>query len=189
MTRLWFVRHGPTHAKSMVGWSDIPADLSDTAAITRLRNYLPAAPIVSSDLLRAMATADALAPDTRLPHDPELREINFGDWELKTFTEVEADDPETIRAYWETPGEIAPPNGESWNAVRKRVDAAIDGYIAREHSDLIIVAHFGVILTQVQRALGIDAYTAFSHKIENLSVTALAFGSHGWTVGNINHNP
>ncbi|MFT7106519.1 MAG: broad specificity phosphatase PhoE [Yoonia sp.] len=173
----------------MVGWSDIPADLSDTAAITRLRNYLPAAPIVSSDLMRATATADALATDVRLLHDPNLREINFGDWELKTFAEVEAKDPETIRSYWETPGEVAPPNGESWNAVRRRVDTAIDEYLALGHDDLIIVAHFGVILTQVQRALGIDAYAAFSHKIENLSVTALTYGSQGWTVGNINHNP
>ena len=36
MTRLWWVRHGPTHAKAMVGWRDLPADLSDTAALARL---------------------------------------------------------------------------------------------------------------------------------------------------------
>jgi broad specificity phosphatase PhoE len=183
------VRHGPTHAKSMVGWSDIPADLSDTAAIERLRGFLPHAPVVSSDLLRASATADALQRDIRLPHDPNLREINFGDWELKTFAEVQADDPETIRAYWETPGHVAPPNGESWNAVRTRVDNAIDSYLAQNHKDLIIVAHFGVILTQVQRALGIDAYTAFGHRIDNLSVTALTRDPDGWTAGQINHIP
>lgn len=189
MTRLWLVRHGPTHAKSMVGWSDIPADLSDTAKMQRLRDYLPSAPAVSSDLVRATATADALTPDIRLPHDPDLREINFGDWELKTFADIEAKDPKTIRAYWETPGEVAPPNGESWNTVRRRVDAAIDAYLAQGHKDLIIVAHFGVILTQVQRALDIDAYTAFSHRIENLSVTAIEHGSFGWNVRLINHIP
>jgi alpha-ribazole phosphatase len=36
MTRFWLVRHGPTHAKAMVGWSDLPADLSDTAALSRV---------------------------------------------------------------------------------------------------------------------------------------------------------
>lgn len=170
----------------MVGWSDIPADLSDTQAVARLRNYLPKAPIVSSDMVRATATADAVATGTRLPHDPNLREINFGDWELKSFAEVEAKDPDTIRTYWETPGEVAPPNGESWNIVRKRVNTAIDGYLSQGHNDLIIVAHFGVILTQVQRALDIDAYSAFSHKIENLSVTRLAHGPEGWKVECIN---
>lgn len=189
MTKLWLVRHGPTHAKSMVGWSDVPADLSDTAAIARLRAFLPNAPVVSSDLIRASATADALAPALRLPHDPLLREINFGAWELQTFAEVEAKDPHTIRAYWDTPGHVAPPGGESWNAVRGRVDSAIDRYLADGHGNLVIVAHFGVILTQVQRALGIGAYEAFNHRINNLSVTVLEHSTTGWSTHHINHTP
>lgn len=183
------VRHGPTHAKTMVGWSDLPADLSDTAAIARLRDFLPDAPVVSSDLVRAIATADALTLPVRLPNNTGLREINFGDWELRTFAEVEAENPSTIRAYWETPGHVAPPNGESWNAVRQRVDTAIDEYLQADHTDLIVVAHFGVILTQVQRALGIGAFEAFSHRIDNLSVTVLGHDSTGWAVDHINHNP
>lgn len=183
------VRHGPTHAKSMVGWSDIPADLSDTAALARLRAHLPEAPVVSSDLQRAVTTADTLAATLRLPHDRNLREINFGAWELKTFAEVEAEDPQTIRAYWETPGHVAPPEGESWNAVRQRVDAAVDHYLTLGYADLIIVAHFGAILTQVQRALGIEAYAAFGHRIENLSVTTLAHDQGRWRADCINHNP
>jgi alpha-ribazole phosphatase len=173
----------------MVGWSDIPADLSDKAQLDRLREYLPEAPVVSSDLVRATTTADALQRDIRLPHDPNLREINFGDWELKTFAEVEETDPHTIRAYWETPGEVAPPNGDSWNAVRARVNRAVDGYVAQNYKDLIIVAHFGVILTQVQRALDITAYAAFGHKIDNLSVTQIDYENGNWQEGRINHSP
>lgn len=183
------VRHGPTHAKAMIGWTDIAADLSDAAKLDRLRNFLPKAPVVSSDLIRATATADALHPIKRLPHDPALREINFGDWEMKTFTEVEDAEPERIRAYWETPGEVSPPNGESWNAVRARVDDAIDGYLAHGHDDIIVVAHFGAILTQVQRGLGLSSYEAFGHKIDNLSVTMMKFSAAEWQVEHINHNP
>ncbi|HHL22744.1 MAG TPA: histidine phosphatase family protein, partial [Aliiroseovarius sp.] len=29
MISWWWLRHGPTHAKGLVGWSDVPADLSD----------------------------------------------------------------------------------------------------------------------------------------------------------------
>ena len=189
MTRLWLVRHGPTHAKSMVGWSDVPADLSDTAAIARLRTFLPDAPVVSSDLIRASATADVLAPVVRLPHDPMLREINFGDWEMQTFADVEARDPQTLQAYWETPGDVFPPNGESWNAVRSRVDAAIDRYLSEGHHDLIIVAHFGVILTQIQRALRIGADKAFGHRIDNLSATVMECRTAEWAIHHINHTP
>ncbi len=187
MTTLWLVRHGPTHAKAMVGWTDLPADLSDTAAVARLRASLPDAPMVSSDLIRAVATADALQPNARLPHDPALREINFGAWDGLTFPEAEAKDPDLLRAYWETPGDVAPPAGESWNTVRARADAAIDRYIALGHTDLIVVAHFGMILTQVQRALGITSYAAFGHKISNLSVTKIEATPTGWAAPVINH--
>ena len=183
MTRLWLVRHGPTHAKAMVGWTDLPADLSDLDAIARLSDHLPDAPVVSSDLSRAVCTADAIqAQRPRLPHDAALREIHFGDWEMATFS----DDP-LMRAYWETPGDIAPPNGESWNAVAARVSTAIDGYLALGLPDLIVVGHFGMILTQVQRALSITPYEAFGHRIDNLSVTEITTAP--WSAERINHKP
>jgi hypothetical protein len=62
VARLWWVRHGPTHQTTFTGWRDVPADLSDGAALDRLDAYLPAhAVLVSSDLLRASATADRIS--------------------------------------------------------------------------------------------------------------------------------
>lgn len=190
MRRLFWVRHGPTHARSMVGWSDIPADLSDTAQLRRLHDHLPGdAPVISSDLTRAAATADAIAgARTRLPHDPDLREINFGDWELKRFDQIE--DQAHARAYWENPGDVRPPGGESWNQVTARVDAAVARiFCENAHADIIAVAHFGVILTQLQQALRVGAYEAFSHKIDNLSVTELHLRDDGWHAARFNHHP
>lgn len=189
MTTFWWVRHGPTHAKSMVGWSDIPADLSDTAALERLSDYLPQdAAILSSDLIRTRATADAIAGQRRrLPDQPALREINFGDWELRRFDEVESETPELIRAYWENPGDVRPPNGESWHQVSARVTNAVEA-LATTHENLIVVAHFGTILTQVQNALRIGSYEAFSHRIDNLSVTRLTLTDR-WRAHEINHLP
>ncbi|NVO56505.1 histidine phosphatase family protein [Rhodobacteraceae bacterium B1Z28] len=192
MTRLHLVRHGPTHAKTMVGWSDLPADLSDHAAIARLQDHLPHdAIIVSSDLSRAIDTASAIqGPRLRLPHHPDLREINFGRWELRGFAEIEAEDPDLAFAYWDNPGDVRPPQGESWNEVRARVDSTIDALMSNHPSaDLVVVAHFGVILTQVQRALDLDAQQALSHRIDNLSVTEVTHDGIRWSVGKINHLP
>ncbi|NOD84383.1 histidine phosphatase family protein [Ruegeria sp. HKCCD6119] len=192
MMRLHLVRHGPTHAKTMVGWSDLPADLSDTAALKRLHNHLPPeALVVSSDLSRAVDTATAIQGQRqRLPHHPGLREIHFGDWELRGFSEIEAEDSELAFSYWDNPGDVRAPKGESWNDVRNRVDAAIDTLVS-VHSgrDLVIVAHFGVILTQVQRALDLDGQQTFSHRIDNLSVTDILIDAGRWSVGTINHLP
>ena len=192
MTRLFLVRHGPTHAKSFVGWSDLPADLSDAGAVARLSAHLPeSALVVSSDLVRAAATADAIQGGReRLPHQRDLREFNFGDWELLSFREVEVRDAELARAYWTTPGDIRPPGGESWNDARLRVDAALDALLAENPGrDLVVVAHIGVILGQVQRALGVDPAEVIGHKIDNLSVTHLTRHTNGWEVGAINHLP
>lgn len=190
MSRFFWVRHGPTHAKGMVGWTDLPADLSDTPHLERLSAHLPAAAlVVSSDLSRAVATADAISgPRQRLPHQGALREIHFGAWEMLTHAQIPEQD--LAREFWERPGDVRPPEGESWNQVSSRVNAAVDALIASyPGQDIVAVAHFGVILTQVQRALGISPYQAFGHKIDNLSVTELRLSNGQWNAGVINHLP
>jgi broad specificity phosphatase PhoE len=186
---LWWVRHGPTHAKGMVGWSDLPADLSDRAAIARLSAHLPkGACVTSSDLARARQTADAIAQGRpRLPDDPDLREIHFGAWELRRHDEIEAETPDQIRAFWERPGPSRPPGGESWDELSARVSAAADR-LARRGGDIVVVAHFGAILCQYQRALGLTPQQAFAQPIDNLSVTRLQFDG-SWRVACVNHRP
>jgi alpha-ribazole phosphatase len=187
MTRFWLVRHGPTHAKAMIGWTDLAADLTDTAALARLSAHLPAkAPVLSSDLTRAITTADALGPRPRLPHDPALREIHFGQWEARTFADVETEHPALIRAFWETPGDVHPPGGESWNDLTARTWGALDR-LQGSAPDLIIVAHFGPILAALQRAQAATATEVFAHKIDNLSVTCLTLAPP--SVQSINHRP
>jgi broad specificity phosphatase PhoE len=192
MTRLWWVRHGPTHAKAFAGWRDIPADLSDSAALSRLNAHLPdGALVISSDLIRATATADALTPGRhRLPADPALREFHFGDWDGLGFAEVSARWPDLSRRYWEEPGHIAPPNGESWLQAEARVTAAVNRLLAcHAGRDLIVVAHFGVILTQYARAAGLSPYEALAQPIDNLSVTRLDHTGGAWSVHQVNHLP
>lgn len=190
MTVWHWVRHGPTHEKTFVGWRDVPADLSDTAQIERLQNHLPEeALVISSDLIRCIATADALQQSRpRLPHHRDLREMHFGLWDGMHFNEVAARDPDLSRAYWENPGDVAAPEGESWNQTATRVNAVVDAMnAAHPDTHIIAVAHFGVILTQVQRALGVTAHAAMAHKIDNLSVTTLAHQTDHWQVETINH--
>ncbi|MBD3665831.1 histidine phosphatase family protein [Sulfitobacter sp. TSTF-M16] len=193
MTTWHWVRHGPTHEKSFVGWRDVPADLSDTAQIARLSAHLPSdALLISSDLVRASATADVLAASgrNRLRHEADLRELHFGEWDGLGWKAVAERDPVLSRTYWESPGDTAPPGGESWNAAAARVTASVDRLTqAHPGQHIIAVAHFGTILTQVQRALGGDAVKAMGHKIDNLSVTTLVHASGGWQAEQINHLP
>ena len=190
MTRLWWVRHAPTHQRSFCGWRDVPADLSDTTALTRLSAFLPLdALVTSSDLIRATATADAIAAGReRLPPAPALREFNFGNWEGLDYTEVSTRDPELGRRYWEEPGDIAAPGGESWNVAAARVSAHVDALVAAHPGrEIVLVAHLGVILTQFARARAIAPKDAIGQPIDNLSLTRIAHVAGGWQLECVNH--
>jgi alpha-ribazole phosphatase len=187
-----WVRHGPTHEKAFVGWRDVPADLSDTDQLARLAAYLPQKSLlVASDLQRASATADAIGlGQTRLPHAPDLREFDFGEWDGLHFAAVAEKYPALSRAYWESPGDVAPPGGESWNAATARVNAFVDAttlFYPGQH--IIAVAHIGVILTQVQRAKSLSPQQAIGQYIDNLSVTRISWQSGSAVAEVINHNP
>lgn len=192
MSRWFWVRHGPTHARGFVGHSDLPADLSDEAALARLRDHLPdEALVVASDLRRASATADAIAGHRqRLPDEPDLREMNFGQWEGMDFNAISARDPELSRAFWSDPSSAAPPGGESWQELCARVDRAVAALSAAHPGrDIVVVAHMAVILSRIQQAAGISAAAALSFAIDNLSVSALEATGHGWRIQGVNHRP
>lgn len=191
MTILHWVRHGPTHAKTMIGWTDRPADLSDRARVARLAAYLPnSALVVSSDLSRAAATADAIGQpsQTRLPHDPTLRELHFGAWEDRSFDDVSAAEPETIAAFWQEPGQNRATGGESWDELADRVSEAANRLIPLG-KEIIVVAHFGAILTQLQRARLVPTTEIFGQTIEPLSVTSLRWHGDRWEELCANHCP
>jgi broad specificity phosphatase PhoE len=187
MTRFWWVRHGPTHGRGMVGWTDLSADLSDRAAVARLDAALPrGAVLVSSDLRRAVQTADALGPGRqRLPNEPGLREIHFGAWELRNTDEARASHPRAAAAFWAEGG--AAPGGERWSDLLGRVSGTV-ARLAAHHPDrdIVAVAHFGVILAALALAEGRDARRFPRRPIAELSVTEIALDARGWRIGRVN---
>ena len=192
MNRWFWVRHGPTHEKTMVGHRDIPADLSDKNLIERVKAALPnPAILMSSDLNRAAETARAISPQNHEPmQTPEFREFDFGKWDGMHWSSIGKQWPELSRAFWEEPGDHRAPNGESWNEVATRVSNEVDRLNAiHQNTDFIVAAHFGTILTQYQHANGKTAYETLAQRIDNFSITQLNFEAEEWHVAMINHIP
>ncbi len=172
----FWIRHGPTNVSGLNGWTDVAVDLSDTKNLTWLNDALPLdALVIASDLQRASQTADAIqGPRIRLPDEKDLRELHFGEWEGKTPQEVAEIDQVLSIEFWEKPGDIKAPGGESWNDLCHRVGKVVDN-LSRKYPDknLVLVAHYAVILTQIQRALGVPSMQVMHRKISNLSLTKI----------------
>ena len=100
-TKLVLVRHGQTDSNAagrFQGQQDVPLNRvgrSQADAVAERLVRLKAARVVTSDLLRASATAEAIAGASGLPVvvDPRLREIDVGAWQGRTSAEVAAENP------------------------------------------------------------------------------------------------
>jgi ribonuclease H / adenosylcobalamin/alpha-ribazole phosphatase len=111
--------------------------------------------IVTSPLARARATAEAVAGATGAPlvAEDDLAETDFGKWEGLTFAEASARWPDEASA-WLGSADVAPPGGESFATVGRRVNAALDRLLAaHEFRTLLLVSHVTPIKTLVCRAM------------------------------------
>lgn len=154
-TRIIAVRHGETawNADARIqGHQDVPLNATGQRQARRLGEALadenPAA-IYSSDLRRAMQTAEAVVRTTGAPliAAPGLRERGFGAFEGRTFEDVQTHAPEHARRWRQRDPDYAPEGGgESLTALRARVLRTVDELAARHEGELIVlVAHGGVM--------------------------------------------
>ena len=161
-TTTLLLRHGQTEMSAerrFAGRGDIPltsTGVQQAAAVAvRLADRGGIDVVLTSPLLRALRTAEAVAHAVGVPLtvDPDLVETDFGDWEGLTFGEVVARWPDEMEA-WRADVSAAPPGGESFAAVAKRVDAALDRLLTeRKGQTVVVVSHVTPIKTLVCRAL------------------------------------
>ena len=166
MTTILLARHGESDWNRDRRWQG-HADRALTkrgeeqarALATRLAD-IPLDAIYASDLLRARATADAVARPRGLDVQvvAELREVDVGSWSGLTRAEAEKRFPEAYRR-WLRGGE-GWDDGETYEELKVRVVKAI-GRIARENDGgrVLIVAHGGSIRAVHAAAVGVDVHT------------------------------
>jgi broad specificity phosphatase PhoE len=171
-TRLILVRHGETIANReyrYVGSRDDALSSHGQAQAEQLAeaiSVLPVAAIYSSPLQRAYSTALPIAARHCLEIQmvDDLREVSFGDWEGLSRAEVLARNPEDAQHLrdWEKNIALTPPEGESFDALRARVCAAVE-QLAQQHPDqtIVLVSHVGPIKVLLCAALEVPTSTAF----------------------------
>lgn len=186
--KLYLIRHTRTSSApgTCYGFSDVP--LADTYAeeyeVIRTRAGeagLVNPRIFSSPLKRCRRLADDLAralvsndrqSSVAVDYDERLKEMNFGEWEGRTWDAIQTQDSERAEHWMQNFVEVACPGGESYRDLSRRTDEFLNALTASSDSlpeddaVLLIIAHGGSIRSIVARLLGIDLERSFQLEVE-----------------------
>ncbi|MEV4414140.1 bifunctional RNase H/acid phosphatase [Catellatospora sp. NPDC049609] len=161
-TRLVLVRHGETELtaqKRYSGRGDVPLSAAGqkqaAAAAVRVAAMRPDR-VITSPLARCRATAAAIAEaagGVPVTVEKDLIECDFGAWEGLTFGDVRERYPAELDA-WLASTSVAPPKGESFQQVAKRVRGAMGRLQqAYEGQTVVLVSHVSPIKLILRDAL------------------------------------
>ena len=144
---LHLIRHEKTQAnveRKYIGWTNEPI-LKNVQANFHFESSM----VYGSDLKRCEQTALCYFPTAQFIPITALRELNFGDFEMKTYEQLKDND---IYRHWiDQPFKVTPPNGEDFQTFEQRVLNAVYTIIKQE-GEYTFVVHGGVIrvlLTQL----------------------------------------
>lgn len=194
---LW--RHGRTAANAegrFQGQLDVPLDDHGHQQAEQAASALAAlepARLVSSDLSRAVQTAQALADRTGLEveTDPALRELHAGSWQGLLHPEITARWPQ-MHAAWRSGEDVAVGGGERRSEVGRRVAASVRRHAATtpDGGTLVVTSHSGALRAAVLQLLGLstDAWPRLG-SLANCRWALVVPRDGGWTLAGYDLGP
>lgn len=115
--------------------------------------------IMASDLGRVRETVAIINRALQLPvdYDPRLREQNWGEWEGMTLAAIQANCREELARRVAMGWQFSAPGGESRQAVKERIFAALSEAAGKwPGHQILVICHQGVIKTALYHLTGRD---------------------------------
>ena len=149
--KLYLVRHGETELnvkKVYYGSTDCELTERGKEQAVSLKTAFASVPldlVLESPLKRAKTTVDLILGEKEVPRleDGRLKELDFGGWEGKSYTELQGDPLyEQWCREWKT---TCPPRGECFLDLAHRVRSFYGDLLKREEERVLIVAHHAVL--------------------------------------------
>lgn len=147
---VWLIRHGRTEWNDTgryQGQTDLPLS-NEGAAELACAPFSPETVYVTP-LKRTQETAKILFPDARQIVVDDLREMDFGAFEGRTYIEMEND--ADYREWVEDNCRGRCPGGESRDEFAARICAAFEKLMDESEGDVVIVAHGGTQMSVMER--------------------------------------
>ena len=190
-TTIVLVRHGETEwnrAGRIQGHTDselTEAGVRQAEAIGGMLGGERFDHLLSSDLGRAMRTAQLIAPNTGLEVriESRFRERGFGIAEGKTYAEIDREFPEMFSRIRDTDPEYAAPGGESRRQFHERICSVMDEYaISHRGKSLLVVTHGGVLAAIFRRLSGLPIASPHKIDIPNAGYNRLLHDGETWRI-------
>lgn len=169
-TRLLLIRHAQPDPKGRgrcYGRLDLGLSARgrrQAQLLARTLDRVPLAAVYTSPSARTSATAAPLAAAHRLDPilDEDLREIDFGELEGRSYEEIRTAYPDLYRSWMETPTRVRFPGGESYAQLRARALAAMQAIHRRHQGEVAaIVSHGGVLRAMLADCLAMPDEALF----------------------------
>lgn len=141
--------------------------------------------VYASDLSRAFETAQTIAARRELPVQPHvgLRERCFGEFEGKTWAELETGWPDAALAWRQRVPTFAPAGGENLLQLRERILATLNELAERHQGEqILLVAHGGVMDVLYRAATGVDLQAPRTWHLGNAAINRLLWTPDGLTL-------
>jgi len=184
--KLILVRHGETvHNVAGIaqGWNDSALSArgeEQVAAVAKRIQSMKVDAVISSPLGRAMSTAQAIGNACGLEVSTldELREMNYGGWEGRSFFDVRRED-EALYQEWIANGDCPCPGGESHNDVRRRFAAALEKIQAKRP---VVVTHGTAIRIGVTVLLDLPVMASRRFAQDNAAMNVFLWRGDRWVM-------
>ncbi|MGB7604368.1 MAG: alpha-ribazole phosphatase [Lutisporaceae bacterium] len=195
MTRLYLVRHGETEFNKRgcyYGWTDCELSQNGVGQAELLHEVFQEIKLdvtISSDLKRAVDTANIICSgkDIEVHRDTRLRELNFGAWEGKHYTDIMQQYKENWEEWTSDWQNAAPIQGESFAELCQKVCQCIDELLVRYHDkEILIVAHQGVLRIIITYLLNIPMDKIWSFNFSQGTYSILEIHENNCIIQGIN---
>lgn len=185
---LILVRHGQTVANAgglLQGHMDLSLDDVGRLQAMRtgafVREKFPHARVVTSPLLRALETAQAISQDVEV--DKRFIELNYGAWDGIAMNAIDA----AQWSQWRNDPMFAPPGGESLIELEHRVKPALEQLRAdAQDRDVVVVSHVSPIKCAVTWALNVESHVTWRFHLDRASICRIAVSPRGLSLLSMN---
>ncbi len=193
--KIILIRHGETiwnKQRKCQGFSDIPLNETgkeQAALLATALKSVPLSAVYSSDLVRAKKTGDMVAEQHKLKvvTDARFRELNQGDLEGSSLSDLLADHPDLLKKWLEKPADVKMPGGESMRTLQKRAAKAMKDIIENHLDETVcVVAHNLCILSIICDSINLDLNNFRKLKMDNASISILKHSGGGLSLITIN---